>query len=147
MVVGLSVEVSVVSLRNCLEFPFQSFVPTPSCSEKILLLVVEGFNLVSRSFLASVATCPVGVAVALAISFPNKELDTANGLLWFEMLEGSSLRLVVVVYLRTFPAKLWCFFIVAGLMCKAVAFVVVAGLMWLYQFVLFQRGYGESYCG
>ncbi|CAN6909441.1 unnamed protein product, partial [Brassica oleracea] len=74
--------------------------PTPSCSEKILLLVlskrnagedVEGFDLVSRSFLASVATCPVGVAVALAISFPNKELGTANGLLWFEMLESSSL--------------------------------------------------------
>ncbi|CAN6827459.1 unnamed protein product [Brassica oleracea] len=74
--------------------------PTPSCSEKIILLVlskrnagedVEGFDLVSRSFLASVATCLVGVAVALAIFFPNKELGTANGLLWFEMLEGSSL--------------------------------------------------------
>ncbi|KAL0791069.1 hypothetical protein Bca101_007315 [Brassica carinata] len=100
--------------KDCLEFSFQGFVcpvcgwwhscmigsPTPSCSEKILLLVlskrnagedVEGFDLVSRSFLASVATCPVGVAVALAISFTNKELGTANGLFWFEMLEGSSL--------------------------------------------------------
>ncbi|WZZ46613.1 hypothetical protein YC2023_042872 [Brassica napus] len=75
----VAVALSLV-LRNCLEFPFQGFVcpvcgwwhscmigsPTPSCSEKILLLVlskrnagedVEGFDLVSRSFLASVATC------------------------------------------------------------------------------------------
>ncbi|KAF2562313.1 hypothetical protein F2Q70_00015980 [Brassica cretica] len=113
--------------------------PTPSCSEKILLLVlskrnagvdVEGFDLVSRSFLASVATCPVGVAVALAISFPNKELGTANGLLWFEMLEGSSLRLVRgcddfccggsdVVVASYFSSKAAAFVVVAGLMCKA----------------------------